>query len=274
MRKILVLALATALLSACASTPPVPEQLPPNVVAQQTEIQEQEQTLSRLEAVVRVLLRNEGPVAANASRAQYELVVDGQVLDTGEAALAQPIAPGAEQTVEFRVPFVYAPDQQRILELDGRRTPLKYAVRGVIDVGGAQVEFARASEVRSPRLPKLGLTSFEVLRTETKGLTVNASVSIANPNPFHVVVDGLRYKVQLGGMEAGEGTLARGAKLPLASENIYELSIALEESDLKAKGLSIDAAAVGYVLEGTLEMDGLAVELNDSGETRLLSGGY
>lgn len=275
MRQMLVLAVAAALLPACAGSQKVPEQVAPQVVSPKTTIQEQDQTLSRVQALVKVLLRNEGQVAATASRAQYELVVEGKVIDTGEVALSKPLAPGAEEIVELTVPFVYAPDQERILALDARREPLKYAVRGVVDVGGGvAVEFARASEVRSPRLPKISLKSLEVLRTESKGLNVNASVSISNPNPFHVVVDGLRYTVQLAGQSVGEGMLARGAKLPQASENIYELSIAIEEPDAKEKGLSVDAASLAYALEGALEMDGLKVELRDSGETRLLNAGY
>ncbi|MGI5863114.1 MAG: LEA type 2 family protein [Myxococcales bacterium] len=274
MRAFVTAASAAALLSACASSQPVPVQTAPTVVSPQTEIEERGQTLSKVDAVVKVLLKNEGEIVANASKAQYELVVDGAVVDKGEVSVSKPIAPGTEETVELTVPFVYAPDQQRLAELDGRKEPLKYAVRGVIDVGGASVEFARASQVRSPRLPKLTVSSFEVLKTEAKGLVVNASVNIANPNPFTVEVSGLRYAVLLGGKQAGEGVLARGAKLPAASENLYDLSIPLEQADLKAKELPVDATSVSYAIQGALEMGGLSVELDQSGNTRLLSAGY
>lgn len=275
MRAFVIAASAAALLSACASSQPVPEQTAPTVVSPRTEIEERDQTLSKVEAVVKVLLKNEGQIAADASKAEYELVVDGAVVDKGEVAVSKSLPPGAEETVELTVPFVYAPDQERLAQLDGRKEPLKYAVRGVIDVGGgARVEFARASQVRSPRLPTLKISSFEVLKTESKGLVVNASVNIANPNPFNVEVSGLRYTVLLGGKQAGEGVLARGAKLPSASENLYDLSIPLEGADLKAKELPVDADSVAYAIEGALEMNGLSVELEQSGSTRLLSAGY
>ncbi|HCF58832.1 MAG TPA: hypothetical protein DFS52_12685 [Myxococcales bacterium] len=275
MRAFVIAASAAALLSACASSQPVPEQTAPTVVSPRTEIEERDQTLSKVEAVVKVLLKNEGQIAADASKAEYELVVDGAVVDKGEVAVSKSLPPGAEETVELTVPFVYAPDQERLAQLDGRKEPLKYAVRGVIDVGGgARVEFARASQVRSPRLPTLKISSFEVLKTESKGLVVNASVNIANPNPFNVEVSGLRYTVLLGGKQAGEGVLARGAKLPSASENLYDLSIPLEGGDLKAKELPVDADSVAYAIEGALEMNGLSVELEQSGSTRLLSAGY
>jgi molybdate transport system substrate-binding protein len=102
------------------------------------------------------------------------------------------------------------------------KEPLEYAVRGTIDVGGAKVVFARASAVRTPRLPTVRLAGVEAINSGIHGLTVNASLEVQNPNPFVLPVDGLKWKLtQLNeGAPADIFASANEKQMAVANENV------------------------------------------------------
>lgn len=254
----------------CASSKPVPDRTP--VVAETQRVDERDQDLAGVQAVVNVLVRNAGAVPVTASRADWELVTGGAVTGQGTVDLGHEIPAGGEVTLEIPVPFRYARSEAELAGLLGRKEPIEYAVRGTITVGGDTVEFARASAVKAPRLPTLKLASLEAIHSPTLGLTVNASIEIENPNPFGLKLQGVRWNLAVAGKAIGEGIVARGAAIKPSSTTSYELSVNLDLSQLKALGLK-PSGSLPYLLLGELDLSPTVVKLERNGEARVLRDG-
>ncbi len=270
MSRILSAACAAMLLS-CATAKPNPGG-EAGVTAGEQRLDEREQRLSGLSALLTVPLTNSGVAPVRVSSARFEVVLDGKVVNRGELPLSTEIAAGAESSVEVPAELEYAQSAEELQALADRKAPLSYAVRGVLAVGSQEIEFARASEVRPPHLPTVSMDSVEVLFGSESGLTVSAGLMVENPNPFAVTLQGLRWKLLLGGKPLGEDTVGRGEVLKAASHVRFEVSVALDPGEVKERGLP-SSGSVAYEVSGQLEAAPALVEMKQAGQAKILSAG-
>jgi LEA14-like dessication related protein len=271
MSRLIFAAALSSLTLACAGAPPSPTTDATLSVGEQ-KLDEREQRLSGLSALLQAPVSNAGDAPARATLARWELVVDGQVVRKGETALDATVPAAGEALIDVPVEFEYARTGEELRALASRKEPLQYAVRGVMTVGGKALEFARAASVRPPRLPTAKLESLEVLHGKESGLTLNAGVEVDNPNAFAVPIQGLRWAITWDGKPLGEGLVGKGDVLKPASHVRYELSLAFDPDQVKEKGLPT-GGALGYELTGQLEAAPAQIELKHSGQARIIAVG-
>ncbi|MBI5542952.1 MAG: LEA type 2 family protein [Deltaproteobacteria bacterium] len=268
-------ALALALASSCATpSKPAPESMEEAgapVSAETLRIEERDQTISSLRAVVTVRLKNEGTAAVSATRARFEVVTAGKVVHSGEVPLAQVVPAAGEATVEVCAPFVFAEGDEAIAALVERKEPVEYALRGIIEVGGAQVEFAKAAAIRAPRMPILKLSSLDAATSPSIGVAVTAMIDLENPNTFPLVLRGSSWKLTVAGKLAGEGVMERQAPKP-ASHTTSPIEVVIAPNEVKQRK-ELQGATVPYELQAELDLGAAKVRLEQSGETRLLRAG-
>jgi LEA14-like dessication related protein len=272
MSRMLVVSLC-ACAAACATSKPAaePEGGPAGVSAEVKKIEEREQTVSQLNAALSITLKNEAATPARATRARFEVVSGGKVVNSGEQALAQEVPAGGEAVVEVVAPFVYAKDDEEVQALTRRKEPIEYVVRGTIDVGGGQVEFGKAAAIRAPRMPTLALTTLDVTTSPTNGITVSATVDLENPNTFPLLLQGSRWRLTIAGKQAGEGVMEHKAP-KAASHTSYPIELNLDLNEVKSRK-ELQGATVPYALEAELDLGAAKVRLEESGETKLLRAG-
>lgn len=265
MRKMLCGCFVALLAAGCATAKPLPKPFE-KVVAQTDKLEERNQSLTGLDAVVFVTLRNDNAEPVTVSSAHYQVMMNHDVKHEGEVPLSVTIPPRSSQTVEVAAPMTYAASSE---EAGKTERNIEYAVRGTLAVGGGTVEFARASIIRAPRLPTLTLNTLEAINGKASGLTVNASVEVQNPNPFPLQIKGLNWKMTVAGQDFGSGTVARKVTLKAASTTSYELSSNKDPGELKKLNLKL-SGAVPYVVQGSLDVSGPPIALEAKGETRVL----
>lgn len=268
-------ALAAVSLVACASSKPAPEkevEAPGAAVTAETlSLEERDQTLSGLVAVATIKLANPGAQPVQATRARYEVVQAGKVLEQGETPLSATVPAGGEATVEVAGRFVYAKSDAEVAALTQRKEPLDYALRGLIDVGGAEVEFARGASIRPPRLPRLTVSSVDATTSKSTGIVFAVSVDLENPNTFPLTMQATRWKLTVAGKPAGEGELERKAPKP-ASHTTYPLEVTLAPKEVKERK-ELQGASVPWSLEVELDLGAAKVRLEETGEAKLLRAG-
>lgn len=270
-----VFALAFSSLSCASSKPASDEGAAPTggagVTAETLKIDEQDQTINALKAVVSVRLKNDSAAAVNVTGASYEVVIGGKVVGTGRASVSASVPASGEATVGVAAPVTYAQGDEEIAALVQRKEPVEYAVRGTLDVGGAQVEFAKAGAVRAPRMPTLKLGSLDVTTAPSVGVAISAVVDLENPNTFPLVLQSATWKLTLAGKPAGQGVFDRTAP-KAASHTSYPIEVVIPPEDVKARK-ELQGSAVSYALEAEIDLGAAKVKLESAAETKLLRAG-
>lgn len=84
------------------------------------------------------------------------------------------------------------------------------------------LEFARAGQLRAPRLPIPKLNDAALGRSDDD-VTVSFYLGIENQNPFEVKLKSISYKAELDGVEVGSGMASTGDRLPPSETAEYPI---------------------------------------------------
>lgn len=227
-----------------------------------------------------------GGAAVTVEKAKWEFVVDGAVKSSGEEKLG--LSAQAGETVDFKLDetLQYVKDEEELRQMDTRGGSLLLALRGTLFVNvvvpatnetpastrTVELPFARAKEVRTPRLPHLKFQDFEAGRVDDKGLEVQAlfHLGVVNPNPFQVSIAGIDYTVELAGKEVNKGTIGAGERVANASTGVFDVPGTLSEATHGKDAVKIvKGLVVPYVIKATLRSQLANEQLENKGEIKL-----
>ena len=269
-------------LAACKTAPDVVAEVTPPSVPQ-------EDFVVVTQSLTQVDIKYTGTVAAGSDpvtveKATWEFVVDGTVKRSGETKLGLPAAAG--QTVEFTLAdsLTYVKDEEELRAMDARGGSLLLAMRGtlVITVPQAavgdkpagkrtiEVPFAKAREVKTPRLPHLKLIDFDAARFSEFEVQAVFHLGVVNPNNFQISIIGLDYVAQLSGKEVAKSTIGAGDRVSPASTGVFDITATLnEETHGKDAAKIVKALIIPYVLKTSLRAQLYSEELESKGDIKL-----
>jgi hypothetical protein len=161
--------LMLALVAGCKTAPEVKaDAKPPELPQQDLAVVTQSLTETTVKLSGQILAGDE---ALTVTGAAIEFVVDGAVIKTGTTSLSLSIAPGQTAPFSFEQRFAYVKDADELKAMDARGGSMLIALRGTLNgtvqrevlVDGKpttqavaiELPFARARDVRTPRLPLL-----------------------------------------------------------------------------------------------------------------------
>ena len=212
--------------------------------------------------------------AATLKKAKWEFVVDGKVVKTGEEALNVSIPAGQTAPFELKVNTQYVTSAEELTAISERGGSLLTALRGklVVDTGGREheLDFARAREVRTPRLPTVKLQSMDGARYSEDEANLIFYLGVVNPNPFHMGIDGIGYKISVNGKQLADGIRGRGEKVTPSATGVYEVQFPVREDNYgpEVKEL-LKTGQLPWVVEGEVKGDIFAVPYRLEGTVRL-----
>ena len=269
-------------LAACKTAPDVVAEVTPPSVPQ-------EDFVVVTQSLTQVDIKYTGTVAAGSDpvtveKATWEFVVDGTVKRSGETKLG--LAAAAGQTVEFTLAdsLTYVKDEEELRAMDTRGGSLLLAMRGtlVITVPQAavgdkpagkrtiEVPFAKAREVKTPRLPHLKLIDFDAARFSEFEVQAVFHLGVVNPNNFQISIIGLDYVAQLSGKEVAKSTIGAGDRVSPASTGVFDITATLnEETHGKDAAKIVKALIIPYVLKTSLRAQLYSEELESKGDIKL-----
>ena len=258
-----------ALALGCASAAPKPSG-PPTLLSQELQVASQDLT----QVALRLGGQLQSPGAATLTRATWELVADGEVVQRGESALGTALAAGAATPFAFEVKRPYVQGAEALQALAQKQGPLLLALRGELHVreGGTTqaVPFAASRSVRTPRLPVVRVQRLDAARYGPEEVTLTVGLGVENPNPFPVRLSALGWKLSVNGKALAEGNAVQRDSVAAASTGVYDVEASLTPETYGADVRPLtQRASLPYVLQGTLEGDGLRVPYSLSGDVKL-----
>ena len=262
---VLVLAAACASAPKAKPPPPVPELGPVELSGSQG--------LTEFKLQLQTSLKPAEP--AHLMGAHVELVVDGNVVKTTDVALDKALPAGEATPVELSESGRYVNSADELKAFDAQGGSLKGALRGEFTVRQGEavqkVEFARARDIRVPRLPKVKAKDAEGGKHSDEELQVVLYFQVENPNPFPLNLNRLTYTAAMLGKQMAERNEG-GEKIAASSTDTFEVRFPFDKAtwgkDVKAK---IKAGTLPWTLAGKLEGELFEVPFELSGTLKVSS---
>jgi LEA14-like dessication related protein len=242
-------------MSACATAPVAPPAAPPELLSQDLAI---DQDLSTFNLELDGQARSEQ--AATIVKANWELVVDGKVVQSGEEPIDVKLEPGSASSFKLKAASRYVTNAEDLKAMSDRGGSMLAALRGTLQVRqGDQMhalDFARSREVRTPRLPSVKMNDLDGARFSAEEVNINCYLGVVNPNPFPLRVESLTYKVEVAGKQISEGTRAHGDSVSPASTGVFDVQVAVSKETFGPEVKKLIASGqVPYVITGELKGD-------------------
>lgn len=252
----LAAALVALLAAGCRTAPEVrPPSTPAALSSQELALTDQGITDFRLKLDGEV----ESPEApARLTRAVWELVVEGQVVDHGDEPLGVEVpANGRAHFALEKVGRLVRSPADLAAMLETRSTALT-ALRGelVLVRGGREerVPFARSRELRVPRPPEVHLESVDGARYGPDRVVLTLELGVRNPNAFPVRLGRLTWKGEVAGKALEEGEVARSAEVGPSRSRVFELQLEVDAETYGQEVVPLIASRrLPYRVSGALE---------------------
>lgn len=244
---------AVLVLAGCKTAPEVQPIAEPELTSQELQIAEQDLTDYR----VRFVGQLAAPGGATVEKATYEMVVEEKVVKSGEVPLGLSIEPGQTGEVRLEETGRYVGSAEELKEMSSRGGALLTALRGKLHlrVGGRPLElpFARARDIRVPRLPHVKLHDLDAARFSAEEANAMFYVGVVNPNPFTIRINGVSYTLTIGGKQVSQGTIGKGEKIGPAATGVFETQVVVNQESYgpEVVGL-IKSLKLPYLMAGAL----------------------
>lgn len=213
--------------------------------------------------------------ACSATRAKYELVVDGKVASSGEAPVSLSVPAGGSAVWTLDQTSAYVKDAEELKAMDARGGSLLTALRGKLFVTQGtkthELDFARSREVRVPRLPHVKFQELEAGRFSEDEAGVTYHIGVVNPNPFEIKVSQIKYEVQVAGKKVSEGVIGKAERVSPSSTGVFDLETHVDASthgDAEVKKL-IKSQTLPYVITGEMTAELFSETFEFKGDVKL-----
>lgn len=255
-RSRLPLALATALVgAACSGAPTVPDR-PPVSRADVNKLEVTDQTFTEFTAVAHVHVVPAAGQAIQATRATWELRIDGEDRGSGSLPLDVEI-PAGGGVVQVPVRTTYA-EGEKLASVLEREEALPLLFRGSIETGDGHVyEFSQAGRVRSPRVPDVKVWHVEAgAFHREQEIDLVFFVRLENRNPFDIQLEHLTYDLAVNGKKLiVSGTAGKAERIPAASMADLEIPVTLGARDFPDIGKYIKGgSSLRYDIDGMVRL--------------------
>ena len=243
------LLIASLLLCACKSAEVKPDAAAPELQGQELLVLSQSLTEFHLKLAGKLQCGE----ACSATKATWQLVVDGKVVSSGDTAVS---SSGGDFALEQKSQYVASADELKAM--DTRGGSLLAALRGTLFVtqGGKNFEipFARSREVRVPRLPHMKFQELEAGRFSEIESGVTFHIGVHNPNPFEIRVASIKYEVSVAGKKVGDSVIGRSERVSPSSTGVFDIEARVDSEthgEAEVRKL-IKSKVLPYVITGEM----------------------
>lgn len=257
MRRILWTGLTVLLAaSGCTAIEREAERRTPKASIESTRIDDFDFDAARLLVDVRV--DNPNPVAINIAGLDYELRLNGKHVLSGDSAERAKVSARGSGNVAIPVTLDYRDLSDRMADLRGRDTVDYVIDLGIlVDVpllGERRLPASASGTIPVPQRPRIALNDLRVERLNFDGARLMLDVAVGNPNAFDLVLDTLRYRLNINGNDWASGALQDRARVDAGEEATLSIPIELDFSTIGSgvHRMLLTGGRVDYDLSGFL----------------------
>jgi LEA14-like dessication related protein len=186
------------------------------------------------------------------------VVADDKVLKSGDAALNIAVAAGGTSSFSVADRAQYADSLETLKALSEKGGDMLVSLRGklTVSVGGTrtELEFAKAKELRTPRLPTVVMNEVDFGRYSGNEVGGTFYIGVKNPNPFSIHLVSLSYEAAVNGKSLADGELGKGEKVEPTSTGVFEVPVQVNQETYGAEvDKLIKTRSLPYEVKGELK---------------------
>lgn len=118
--------------------------------------------------------------------------------------------------------------------------------------------------------PKVALSQVSVRDVGVNGATVMVGVLVDNPNVFALIVDSLKYTVDIGGKQLTTGEVPDRVSVPGSGSKVIEIPVAVKFQDLYSSMFDfLQKTSSNYRIRGEARFGLLTVPFDQTGDLKL-----
>jgi len=206
---------------------------------------------------------------AGVGKITWTLTIDGEAPVSGETVAGVDAAAGAKANgaIEVKAPLSTT---EEAFAAHAKKPGLRYTLAARLNVasGTNQEDFEAEwhGEIFGPRKPKVKLKA-EAGRYGDRSFELNFLISLVNPNPFPVTVDGLEYTLFVNDVQISKDLLASNRQIDPSSELQFDVQRFIGKDDLQdLANAMMGMKIIPYHLNGTLKVQGIDIAAPIKGE--------
>ncbi len=192
------------LLSGCADVSNFVQQFLQKPQVSLEEVTFRELSLLQGTVVFHIRITNPNPVGATVNRIQYNLTMNERDFVKGTLAEGIQIKASCSETVELPVTVTYLDLFQSVKDLLSAEA-MSYHLFGSVGIGPMDIPYSKKGNLPVPKLPEISLKQVRVTSLSLAGATVKFTVDLKNKNPFALALQGIQYRIRLGGTAFAKG---------------------------------------------------------------------
>ena len=193
---------------------------------------------------------NPNPIDLSLDQIQYQLKIGDKKLAKGDLNKTISVPSNGTTNVEIPVGVQYMDFFNSIMEIF-QKDEVAYDLSGSIGKFGVQVPFQKKGTFPVPKLPQVSLNRVDIKDLSFTKASLIVVLDLVNKNEFKVAIDGLDYKVALGGNELANGKAMSIGPIKENGKSELELPVNLNflEMGQAAYKLLLNASS-GYEVSG------------------------
>ncbi|MEK7356853.1 MAG: LEA type 2 family protein [Bdellovibrionota bacterium] len=118
--------------------------------------------------------------------------------------------------------------------------------------------------------PKVALSGIALKDVTSNGATVVFGVEVDNPNSFALVLDALRYDLEIGGKAIGSGRIPEAARVAGNAKGIVDVPVPVKFADLFSSISELMSKTTSdYRVRGEAQFGLITVPFDEKGEIKL-----
>ncbi len=118
--------------------------------------------------------------------------------------------------------------------------------------------------------PKVELSRIGIKDLGANGATVMLGIQVANPNPFELKVDSLKYNLEVGGKAIGTGQIPSAVRVAGHATDIIDIPVTVKFEDLFSSAFDfLQKNSTSYRVTGEARSGLLTVPFDRTGDLKL-----
>ena len=212
-------------------------------------------------------ITNPNPIGAKLDSIAYTLTFNDKEFVKGSLAQGIQIKATGSEMVELPVTINYLEMFQSITAFIDAET-IQYHIFGSAGVGPVTIPYSKEGIFNIPKMPKISINKVRLAKITPLGASLIFSLDLSHSNPFSLSLNGLDYRIKLGGTEFSQGSAVNIAPLSEQGKTTIEIPVNINFLTLgrSAYNLLMKQGPCNYEISGAMNIGEKSLPFLKKGE--------
>ena len=133
---------------------------------------------------------------------------------------------------------------------------IDYQIYGSAKIGPVTIPYSKSGQFNVPKIPKISMNQVRLDKISLMGASILFSLDISNTNPFALSINGLDYRIKLGGTQFAQGVANNISNLSENGKTTVEIPLNVSFIQLGQSAYQLlTKGSSGYEVSGEMKLN-------------------